>query len=110
LEELAEADLLLHTVDITHKNAANQCHVVEGILSELNLSNKLRITVFNKLDLALSSETELEVLSIVPYFKEPIALPNKNIALISATKGWGMDRLLDKIVRFLEIVQVNSPK
>ena len=110
LEELAEADLLLHIVDITHKNAANQCHVVEGILSELSLSNKLRITVFNKLDLALSNEAELEALTTVPYFKEPIALPNKNIALISATKGWGMDKLLNKIVCLLGITQVNSSK
>jgi GTP-binding protein HflX len=97
LEELDEADLLLHIVDITHKNAANQCLTVEKILSELNLENKPKITVFNKLDLALSSEAELNALTTIPYFQEEIVLPNEGIALISAAKGWGMDKLLDKI-------------
>jgi GTP-binding protein HflX len=97
LEELDEADLLLHIVDITHKNAANQCLTVEKILSELNLESKSKITVFNKLDLALSSETELKELTTIPYFEEEILLPDKYIVLISAAKGWGMNELLNKI-------------
>lgn len=105
LEELGEANLLLHMVDITHKNAANQCLTVEKILDKLNLKDKPRITVFNKLDLALSSEGELEILTAVPCLKEQIVLPDKNIALISATKGWGVDKLLGKITSHLE----NSP-
>jgi len=101
LEELDEADLLLHIVDITHKNAANQCLTVEKILSELNLENKPKFTVFNKLDLALSSESELKTLTTIPYFEEEILLPNESIALISAAKGWGIDELLNKIDRHL---------
>ena len=97
LEELDEADLLLHIVDITHKNAANQCLTVEKILSELNLENKPKFTVFNKLDLALSSESELKALTTIPYLEEEILLPNESIALISAAKGWGIDELLNKI-------------
>jgi GTP-binding protein HflX len=101
LEELDEADFLLHLVDITHKNAANQCLTVEKILSELNLENKPKITVFNKLDLALNSEAELKALATIPYSEEEIALPSEGIALISAAKGWGVDTLLDKIARYL---------
>jgi GTP-binding protein HflX len=101
LEELDEADLLLHIVDITHKNAANQCLTVEKVLSELNLENKPKITVFNKLDLALSSEAELKTLTTIPYFEEEIVLPNKGIALISAAKGWGIDEFLNKIASYL---------
>jgi GTP-binding protein HflX len=101
LEELDEADLLLHIVDITHKNAANQCLTVEKILSELNLENKLKITIFNKLDLALDSEADLKALTTIPYFEEEILLPNESIVLISAAKGWGMDELLNKIARHL---------
>jgi GTP-binding protein HflX len=101
LEELDEADLLLHIVDIAHKNAASQCLTVENILSELNLENKPRITVFNKLDLALQSEAELEALATIPYLEEQIVLANESIALISAAKGWGMDELLNKIARYL---------
>ena len=101
LEELDEADLLLHIVDITHKNAANQCLTVEKILSELNLEKKPKFTVFNKLDLALSSEAELKALTTIPYFEEEILLPNEGIVLISAAKGWGMNDLLNKIASYL---------
>ncbi|MDY7018654.1 MAG: GTPase HflX [Chloroflexota bacterium] len=97
LEELSEADLLLHIVDITHKSAASQCHTVEKILEKLELKNKPRITVFNKLDIALNSEVEFETLTFVPYLKEQIPVLNEEIALISASKGWGMDKLLVKI-------------
>jgi len=101
LEELDEADLLLHVVDITHKNAAHQCLTVEKILSKLNLEKKPKFTIFNKLDLALSSEAELKALTTIPYFEEEILLPNEGIVLISAAKGWGMDNLLNKIASYL---------
>ncbi len=101
LEELDEADLLLHVVDITHKNAAHQCLTVENILRELNLENKPKITVFNKFDLALSSEAELKALTSIPYFEGEITLPDDKVALISAAKGWGVEELLKKIANCL---------
>ncbi len=97
LEELDEADLLLHIVDITHKNAANQCLTVESILRELNLESKPTMTVFNKLDQALGSELELKALTTIPHFEGEVVLPTEGAALISAAKGWGMDELLTKI-------------
>jgi GTP-binding protein HflX len=102
LEELDEANLLLHIVDITHKNAANQCLTVEKILIDLRLENKPKITVFNKLDLALKSEAELKALTTIPYLEEAIVLPNEGIALISAAKDWGIYQLLDKIAHHLQ--------
>lgn len=102
LEELDEADLLLHIVDITHKNAANQCLTVESTLKELNLESKPRLTVFNKLDLALGSEADMKALTRVPQFEEGIVLPSEEYALISAAKGWGLDDLLDKIGRHVD--------
>ncbi len=101
LEELNEADLLLHIVDITHKNAASQCLAVEKILNELNLENKPRITVFNKLDLVLRSEGELETLPFTPGVKEQIMFLNSNMILISAAQGWGMDELLNKVTCYI---------
>ncbi len=101
LEELDEADVLLHIVDITHKNAANQVLTVEKILGELNLEKKSRITVFNKLDLALDSEAEFKALTAVPHFEEEFVLPNHNVALISAVKGWGINMLLDRVAGHL---------
>ena len=102
LEELDEADLLLHIVDVTHKNAANQCFTVEKILGELNLKNKPKFTVFNKLDLALNSEDEMSALTTITCFEEEILLPNEDIVLISAAKGWGIDKLLNKVACYFE--------
>jgi len=57
--------------------------------------------VFNKLDLALNSEAELKALTTIPYFEEDIVLPNEDVALISAAKGWGLADLLTKIAHCL---------
>ena len=75
--------------------------MVEKILKELNLNDKPRITVFNKLDLALGSEEELESVTTVPFLEGGIGLPSKNIVLISAVNGWGMNKLLEKITSYL---------
>jgi GTP-binding protein HflX len=50
LEELQDADLLLHLVDISNPRFEQQIESVENILKELNLSDKKRIIVFNKID------------------------------------------------------------
>jgi GTP-binding protein HflX len=50
LEEIAEADLLVHVLDITHPNAAEQAHTVEEVLKELGLGDKPRIVALIKID------------------------------------------------------------
>ncbi len=50
LEELHDADLLLHLVDISNPRSEQQIAAVENILKELNLIDKNRIIVFNKID------------------------------------------------------------
>lgn len=50
LEELADADLLLHVVDISDPSFNEQISAVERILGELGLEEKNRILVFNKID------------------------------------------------------------
>jgi len=51
LEEVHEADLLLHVVDASNPQAAEQAKVVEGVLRELDAAETPRITVLNKADL-----------------------------------------------------------
>ena len=51
LEELNNADLLLHVIDISNPRFENQIESVEGILSDLNLDKIPMIRVFNKQDL-----------------------------------------------------------
>ena len=50
LDEVREADLLMHIVDITHSNFEEHKESVEKILSEINSINKPTILVFNKID------------------------------------------------------------
>ncbi|MCS6861143.1 MAG: GTPase HflX [Abditibacteriales bacterium] len=51
LEEVRAADLLLHVVDVTHPDAAQQMKAVNGVLKELNCHEKPQLLVLNKCDL-----------------------------------------------------------
>ncbi|MDB4955495.1 MAG: hypothetical protein JWO36_3064 [Myxococcales bacterium] len=50
LEEMADADLLVHVVDASDPDRDQQIRAVEGILNDLGLSDKPRILVWNKAD------------------------------------------------------------
>jgi len=58
LEELEDADLLLHIVDISNPRFEQHMASVENILKELSLSDKPRLMVFNKMDKASMVEIE----------------------------------------------------
>jgi GTPase len=66
LEELQDADLLLHLVDCTNPRFEEQIEQVEEILSELDLSVKPRLLVFNKMDLlpALKKKDPLSFMKV----------------------------------------------
>ena len=51
LEELKDADLLIHLVDCAHPRFEEQINEVDAILAELELADKPRLLVFNKVDL-----------------------------------------------------------
>jgi len=50
LEEVAEADLLLHVIDVSHPAWDEQRTIVDGVLTELGVGDKPRLHVFNKID------------------------------------------------------------
>lgn len=56
LDEVREADLLLHVVDISHKNFEDHIESVNKILQEIESSNKPSMMIFNKID-AYTHET-----------------------------------------------------
>jgi len=97
LEELTEASILLHVVDLSSPDAAEQCQAVEDILTDLNLMDKPRITALNKIDLLLDSSRtwkEEEAINYLSDFPVPVS---KDMVLISSTKRWGLTRLLELI-------------
>jgi len=63
LEEIAEADLLLHVVDIVHPDAVQQVETVESVLTDLGLGEQRMIVAANKVDLLADSPSpEAELL------------------------------------------------
>jgi GTPase len=58
LDEVREADILLHVVDISHPSFEEHIQVVNGILAEIGAGNKPTILVFNKIDLLETEEQD----------------------------------------------------
>ena len=86
LEEIAEADLLLHVVDISHPNALNQYQAVQETLNEIDAGHIPMITALNKADLLNHPENAIEVLKAFP-----------KAVSISAREGTGIKDLLHLI-------------
>ena len=107
LEELAEASMLLHVVDLTCHNAPEQCQIVEDILADLNLGHKPRITALNKIDLLLDNNKTWDEETALNYVSDQSEAVEKNTVLISATKRWGLTKLLELINHTLS--QTASP-
>jgi GTP-binding protein HflX len=105
LEELTEAAVLLHVVDFSSESAAEQCDVVEGILKELEISDKPVITVLNKIDLLLDSGKKWSEDEALVFFKDQIKNDNENAIIISAEKGWGIKNLMQKVNKVLKDVK-----
>ena len=91
LEEITEADLLLHLVDVSSKTFEEQIKVVHDTLAELGADERPTLMVFNKID-ALSDRTVLQ----------SVATEYPNRVFISATRGINILGLKDEVLRLLE--------
>jgi GTP-binding protein HflX len=100
LEELTEARLLVHVVDLTSHNAAEQCQVVEEILADLELLDKPRITALNKIDLLLPGGKEWDEKKALKYLSGQ-APAGEDTVLVSAVRGWGLGGLLELVGQVL---------
>jgi GTP-binding protein HflX len=92
LEELGEADLLLHLVDIASDTASEQCHTVEDLLDDLDLGDKPRLLALNKIDL-LGGKIDPDDEEAVSRYVDQLGSRVRSAVLISAAKGWGLPRL-----------------
>ena len=101
LEELSEADMLLHIVDIGSDTAAQQCHTVEDILKELGLADKPTLLALNKIDL-LGGKIEPGDDEVVRRYIDQLSARVQAAAFISASKGWGLNRMLELIAEMLD--------
>ncbi|HRW47470.1 MAG TPA: GTPase HflX [Caldilinea sp.] len=91
LEEVTEADLLVHVVDISHANMEEQIAAVEEVLDDLGAADKPIVVALNKIDrLDRSDPDDAQMLA------QAVA-DNPAAVLISARKGWGLDDLLSAV-------------
>jgi GTP-binding protein HflX len=91
LEELSDADVLVHLVDITHENAEEQYTTVEKTLDELGLGEKPRVVAFNKVDMVAGDGSQPHALTDL---QRALREEHPESVLISAAKGWNLDSLL----------------
>lgn len=103
LEEVAQADLLIHLVDASHPQAAQHIEAVENVLRLLECSGKPLLLVFNKVD-RFRDPIEREILT--RRYPDSIS--------ISARTGEGMDqltaRVADRLTKRLIDVDVEIPQ
>ncbi|MBO5951577.1 MAG: GTPase HflX [Bacteroidaceae bacterium] len=101
LDEVREADLLLHVIDISHPDFEDQMNVVEKTLSELGAGDKPSIVIFNKID--AYSWVEKEADDLTPATKENVTIDelmqtwmaklDGECLFISATKRTNIEEL-----------------
>jgi len=100
LEELDEADVLLHVVDITHKDAASQHSTVERILADIGLASKPVVTALNKVDLLDNQAASTDGVPL----HERLAATRTDFVPVSAATGWNTVELLERIEAVLVAV------
>jgi GTPase len=90
LEEIAEADLLLHVVDITHACVEQQVSAVMSVLAELGATEQPIMTALNKVD-------KLGEHGVLPSAAQDLP----NTIAVSALTGWGLPTLIARMEEVL---------
>lgn len=89
LEESASADVLIHVIDLSHRQWKQQMQTVNDIIKELKWDNKTIIHVFNKIDKA-PLEKKFQIKDV----------PHR--VFVSAMKGTGLDQLKAEMVKTID--------
>jgi GTP-binding protein HflX len=84
LEEVIEADLILHVVDVSDPLREQKRDVVLEVLEEIGAGGHPKFTVYNKLDLIQPGD--------------PLPALQSNEFILSAVTGEGLERLVDAVV------------
>ncbi len=92
LEEISDSSLILHVVDVTHRNAPEQVTVVESILQDMDMDRAPTVMALNKADLLPEADEDARS----EYLAQIKSGPN-DAALISALTGEGIGDLLEII-------------
>lgn len=111
LDEVREADILVHVIDVSHSNHQEQIEVVEATLKELGAGEKKQLMVFNKID--NFSYIQKEEDDLTPAQKENVSLDeirlewsasDSKALFISAKKKENIDHLKDTLYQVVKTV------
>ena len=104
LEEINEASVLLHVVDVTHPNAAEQAETVRQVLEELGADDKPVVVALNKIDALPPGNGEINptVASDAALARAADLGLGADAVPISAHHGWGFDALLARVETAME--------
>jgi GTP-binding protein HflX len=97
LEEVSEADLLIHIVDLSHPRVDEQMKAVDAVTKELDAFGKQTLIVFNKID----NLTDREL-------AETYAKRFPGSVAISACTGEGVDKLIQALQQALSSWRLRS--
>jgi len=89
LEEVVEADLILHVIDVSDPDRESKREVVLEVLNEIGAGDHSRFTVYNKMDLMGPDD--------------PLPLLKSNEFMVSAVTGEGLAELVERIVHEVRI-------
>ena len=115
LDEVREADLLIHVVDISHPDFEEQISVVDKTIADLEAGGKPTMIVFNKVDAYTyveKAEDDLtpktrENITLEELMKTWMAKLNDNCIFISAREKINMDEL--KTIIYLSLIHISEP-
>ncbi|NIM11188.1 MAG: GTPase HflX [Candidatus Aminicenantes bacterium] len=102
LDEVREADLLLHVIDVSHPNFEEQIAVVHATLKEIGAKNKPLFTVFNKVDI-LTERSAYHVIASTP--RNPGSEGNTSL-YVSATEKINIDILREKLYEQVKEIHI----
>jgi GTP-binding protein HflX len=97
LEEVSEADLLIHVVDLNHPRVDEQMAAVDSVVKELDAFGKQTLIVFNKIDLLENPDLASTYCRRFP-----------GSVAISAKSGQGIDRFVDALQSALSAWRLRS--
>lgn len=115
LDEVREADLLLHVVDISHPNFEEHIDSVNQVLSEIGSADKETIMVFNKIDLYqpeviaeddLTTEKTSRHMSLEEWEKTWMKRMGGNALFISALNKENLDEFKKRVYRAVRDIHV----
>jgi GTP-binding protein HflX len=110
LDEVREADILIHVVDISHPNFEDQIRIVNETLKDLGAIDKRVITIFNKIDVFEPEHHHIDdkaaPITLHDFKNSWMAKNNSPALFISATKKENLDELRSLLYEEVKAIHI----